>query len=372
MRIKSFFSVAIIAVVLSCMLYSGAGAALTAARNTPSRTGQVFELGVATGVKIYQGALVAVNSSGYVTPGATSTTLVGLGRAEAYVDNTAGQNGDVNIRVSRGIFQYANSSAGDAIANDDIGKICYMVDDATVALTNGSDTRSPAGRIFGVDSSGVWVEFLHFSAPGTVVSADITDGTIISVDIASATIATANIAADAVTNTILANITRGSVKTGGAANAPTDLDAKTKGQVLVGDGTDITSAASSALAGNLFEKVTVTTEETSGTVAFTAAQAIGGLILRDPVGGPVSDTFPTAAAIVAAIPNAIAGSSFEFTIKNTADAAETITMQTNTGLTLVGTMTIAQNNSKRFMAVVTNAGSGTEAVTIYSLGTVVH
>jgi len=35
-------------------------------------------------------------------------------------------------------------------------------------------------------------------------------------------------------------------------------------------------------------------------------------------------------------------------------------------------MTIAQNNSKRFLAVVTNAGSGTEAVTIYSLGTVVH
>lgn len=51
------------------------------------------------------------------------------------------------------------------------------------------------------------------------------------------------IAADAVSNTKLANITRGSVKVGGVANAPTDLDAKTSGQILVGDGTDILSVA---------------------------------------------------------------------------------------------------------------------------------
>ena len=51
------------------------------------------------------------------------------------------------------------------------------------------------------------------------------------------------IAADSVENSMLANITRGSVKVGGASNAPTDLDAKTSGQILVGDGTDIASVA---------------------------------------------------------------------------------------------------------------------------------
>ena len=51
------------------------------------------------------------------------------------------------------------------------------------------------------------------------------------------------IAADAVTNTKLANITRGSVKVGGGSNAPTDLVAKTSGQILVGDGTDVASVA---------------------------------------------------------------------------------------------------------------------------------
>jgi len=61
------------------------------------------------------------------------------------------------------------------------------------------------------------------------------------------------IANDAVDNDKLANITRGSIKVGGAANAPTDLDAKTSGQILVGDGTDLVSVAVSgdiALAAN--------------------------------------------------------------------------------------------------------------------------
>lgn len=46
---------------------------------------------------------------------------------------------------------------------------------------------------------------------------------------------------DGITNAKLANITRGSVKVGGVADAPTDLDAKTDGYILIGDGTDVNS-----------------------------------------------------------------------------------------------------------------------------------
>jgi len=46
---------------------------------------------------------------------------------------------------------------------------------------------------------------------------------------------------DGVTNDKLANIAQGSVKVGGGSNAPTDLDAKTDGYVLIGDGTDVNS-----------------------------------------------------------------------------------------------------------------------------------
>lgn len=62
-------------------------------------------------------------------------------------------------------------------------------------------------------------------------------------------ISTADILDDQVTNDKLANITRGSVKTGGASDAPTDLNAKTTGQLLVGDGTDIVSVAMSGEGG---------------------------------------------------------------------------------------------------------------------------
>jgi len=120
--------------------------------------------------------------------------------------------------------------------------------------------------------------------------------------------------------------------------------------------------------GTLIGQSTVTTIATADVVTYTAAQLLGGLILRDPAGGARSDVTPTAALIVAALTQAGTGNSFEFTIRNTADAAETITVTAGTGVTLSGTMTIAQNNSKRFLAVVTGAAT----VTIYSLGTVVH
>ncbi|MEW6263378.1 MAG: hypothetical protein AB1641_09890 [Thermodesulfobacteriota bacterium] len=121
-----------------------------------------------------------------------------------------------------------------------------------------------------------------------------------------------------------------------------------------------------------WQRTTVTTKTTAGAVTYTAAELIGGLVLRDPNGGDRSDVTPTAALIVAGIAGAVVGSSFEFTIRNTADAAETITITAGAGVTLSGTMTVAQNYSRRLLAVCTDVGSGTEAVTVYSLGTVAH
>jgi len=73
-------------------------------------------------------------------------------------------------------------------------------------------------------------------------------------------------------------------------------------------------------------------------------------------------------SLLTAVPGAIVGTSFIVTIRNTADAAETITMTTNTGLTLSGTMTIAQNAQKSFLVTFTDVS--TAAVTIYSMGSV--
>ena len=121
-----------------------------------------------------------------------------------------------------------------------------------------------------------------------------------------------------------------------------------------------------------YPKVTVSTLATAGNLTLTAAQVLGGLILRDPNGGARTDTLPTAALLAAAINGVFVGSAFEFTIRNTADAAETITVAVGTGGTGSGTLTIAQNNTKRFAIVFTDVDAGEEAYTLYSLGTVVH
>lgn len=130
--------------------------ALTAARNTPTRDGKDFTRGVATGVTIYQGALVCLTAAGFATPGAVSTTLKADGRAKVTVANP-GANGAVTVEVEKGIFRFGNSASGDLITIADIGANAFIVDDQTVAKTNGTSTRSIAGVIVDVDAQGVWV-----------------------------------------------------------------------------------------------------------------------------------------------------------------------------------------------------------------------
>lgn len=117
-------------------------------------------------------------------------------------------------------------------------------------------------------------------------------------------------------------------------------------------------------------KATVTNITTAGAETYTAAQILGGLITRDPAAGNRTDTLPTAALLVAALPMAAVGDAFEFTVKNTADMAETVTVQAGDGGTLSGDGGIAQNESKRFLVVIT--GVGTPAYTVYHNGLFAH
>jgi hypothetical protein len=134
-------------------------AALTADRNTAMRDGQVVSLPVAASERIFAGALVARDANGYATPGATATGLLGAGRAEAQADNSSGSAGDLSVEVRKGVFKFENSTGADEITSADIGSDCYIVDDQSVAGTDGTGTRSVAGRVFDVESDGVWVKF---------------------------------------------------------------------------------------------------------------------------------------------------------------------------------------------------------------------
>src|SRR5262245_33603853 len=76
---------------------------------------------------------------------------------------------------------------------------------------------------------------------------------------------------------------------------------------------------------------TVSSITTAGAVTYTPAQILGGIIVRDPNGAARTDTLPTAALLVAAVPQAFVGLTIRCTITNAADAAETITIAAGTG-----------------------------------------
>jgi hypothetical protein len=131
---------------------------LTASRNTPHKDGDLLAFQVAAATKIFGGSLVCLNAAGFLVPGSVSTTLTYVGRADDFCDNTGGADGTKSAYVRRHkAFKFLNSGA-DPVAQADLGKTVYVVDDQTVAKTNGVGTRSAAGRLVGIDPDGVWIE----------------------------------------------------------------------------------------------------------------------------------------------------------------------------------------------------------------------
>jgi hypothetical protein len=131
--------------------------ATTQNRNTPSKLSNTRVYPVATGVKCLAGTIAVLSATGFVQPATVATTLTAVGRFAKEIDNTGGANGAVSATVERGIFRFENSASTDLIALADIGNKCFIVDNQTVAKTNGTSTRSVAGYVDDVDSTGVWV-----------------------------------------------------------------------------------------------------------------------------------------------------------------------------------------------------------------------
>lgn len=127
-------------------------------RNTMEREGERFAFPVAAGALIWKGTIVALNA-GNATPGAATAALVSVGIADQTADNTGGADGDLMVPVRRGTYLLMNSAGADEITDADYGSPCHIVDNDTVALTDGGGARPVAGIIRGTSGAGVWVEF---------------------------------------------------------------------------------------------------------------------------------------------------------------------------------------------------------------------
>lgn len=135
--------------------------AIAIERDTQRREGQMASYGVLAATKVLAGTLVVLTAAGYAQGGSVATTQKAVGVADETADNTGGASGDIKVRVRRdGWFRFGNSASGDLITIADIGNSAYIVDNQTVAKTDGSTTRSVAGKIRDVDAQGVWIEFV--------------------------------------------------------------------------------------------------------------------------------------------------------------------------------------------------------------------
>lgn len=129
--------------------------ALTTGREIARRELLTVTDPVKAGVRIYRNAMVVLDA-GFAAPGRTAAGLKARGVAAAEIDNTAGANGAVFCICDKGTFAMVNDGS---VLRTHIGGTAYIVDDQTVAATDGGGTRSAAGQIADVDAAGVWITF---------------------------------------------------------------------------------------------------------------------------------------------------------------------------------------------------------------------
>lgn len=115
----------------------------------------------------YKGAMIAIDvdatGSPFVRATAGDLSLRVVGRCEDRL--TTGASNTKRLVVKSGIFRYASGATFEAIDAQDVGKVCYVIDDQTVGISGATGANAVAGRIYAVDASGVWVKFDPWDAP---------------------------------------------------------------------------------------------------------------------------------------------------------------------------------------------------------------
>lgn len=108
----------------------------------------------------------------------------------------------------------------------------------------------------------------------------------------------------------------------------------------------------------------------TATATLTAVQSYNSIIRGVPTAAATYTT-ATAAAVIAAIGGDCAvGACFRIVVLNASAGANTITVAGGTGVTVSGVATIAQSACKEFIGYVANVTAGSEAITLYGMGSV--
>jgi hypothetical protein len=133
-------------------------AALIKDRNTLAKhRGRSINVPVAASTQIFAGAMVSSNATGFAVPASDTAGEVVLGIAEEQVDNSAGADADLEIRVRKGTFEL--NTLGTVVNQADVGRTVFVSDDNNVEKTAGVVNNIPAGTLDSLDvESGLpWV-----------------------------------------------------------------------------------------------------------------------------------------------------------------------------------------------------------------------
>jgi len=175
--------------------------------------GETNTLPVKASTTIYEGAAVGDDGSGYARGLVAGDEFRGFCIKQA--DNSAtATDGAINVQVrSSGKAQLAVTS----LVITSVGAQVFASDDATFTLDSNGGANSYIGTVYRYVSAGVGI--VSFAAKGDRADESVTLG-------------------------MMADLTRGSIISGQtSSNRPTALVAKNSGQILIGNGTDLTSAA---------------------------------------------------------------------------------------------------------------------------------
>jgi len=226
---------------------------------------QTFESDVATGTAPFVVAsttqvanlnAATLGGADFASPGTIGGTAAGVASFTTLnASAITSLNGDVNL--------------GNAAA-DDVNLKGHLTASAGIHISGSASSTGSFGKLFGDGSALTGVTqnidelgehdsaIIHQTNDNFLVSISGTEKKLSFSNLEDAIFANINsessdvgvvaggavtIANDAVTNAKLANMTQGTIKVGGGSNAPTDLNAKTSGNILIGDGTDVASVA---------------------------------------------------------------------------------------------------------------------------------
>lgn len=130
-------------------------AATTTDRNTRARfIERQIKLLLKSGESIPAGAMVATDATGYAVNAADTAGLIVQGRAEAAASY---DDGDREIVVARGVFQWANNGN---VVQASVGTLLEVIDNQTVGLAADGVNNIGAGYCEEVTSEGVFVAML--------------------------------------------------------------------------------------------------------------------------------------------------------------------------------------------------------------------